>query len=45
MPYLLPPACPAGTDPGCKEIKLVKINKNNQEIKRLPVDNSLKEEE
>ena len=44
VPYLLPPASFAGTDPGRKEIKLVN-NKNNQEIKRLLVDNSLKEEE
>ena len=44
VPYLLPPACSARTDPGRKEIKLVN-NKNNQEIKRLLVDNSLKEEE
>jgi hypothetical protein len=44
VPYLLPPACLAGADPGCKKIKLV-INVNNQEKKRLLVDNSLKEEE
>ena len=45
VPYLLPPARSDRTDPGCQEVELVKKYNNNQEIKRLLMDNSLKEEE